>query len=248
MTKRRYLRFLWSHEADLHRAIVRTVNRILGLVSFRLKYAVGARLRRHRYPYRLTHGGKTVVQVGAPWDTLYSGRSRALYFAIFSGPAGRVIAIEPDEDSAREIERAAGRPGLAPVVVVRKGAWSAPTVLDIYIDPTHPASSFTSGSKDYGERRMQDYRRVQVPADSIDNILDALDTGPVELVSITTNGAEREILTGMRRTIARGLPFIALAETGAVTDLDMRALGYQLHAFDDRGRTYRLTRPPADHD
>lgn len=241
--RRRYLRFLWSHESFLHRRAVRLANGVLARIPFRLKYALGARLRRGRPPYDLIRPGDVVVQVGAPHDTLRSGRSRAFYFGLFAGPAGRAIVVEPDAASAQALERAARAHGHGNVTVVRAGAWKERTTLRIHVDDRHPASNFTAGSKRYDEQRMRDYRTVEVPAVRLDEALRELGVEAVRLVSITTNGAEREILEGMTGLLGPGAPYVALADTGAYDPAALEAMGYRLLSFDDRGRTFEPTRP-----
>lgn len=80
--QRRYIRFLWSHEATVHRYAVRLANAVLARLPFSFKYALALWLRRNRAPYTLIRAGDTVVQVGAPHDTLRAGRSRAYHFGL----------------------------------------------------------------------------------------------------------------------------------------------------------------------
>ena len=72
----------------------------------------------------------------------------------------------------------------------------------------------------------------------MDNILERLDVSSVKLVSITTNGSEREIIAGMSKTLARGLPYIALARTDDGHEAMMTELGYGRLGFDNRGYTF----------
>ncbi|MGH7670857.1 MAG: FkbM family methyltransferase, partial [Gemmatimonadaceae bacterium] len=237
--KGRYLRFLWSHESGFHRHVVRIANSLLSLVPMRINYAVGAWLRRNRPPYALLRAGDVAVQVGAPHDTLRSGRSRAFYFGLFVGPAGRVVAVEPDAISAAALRHASAAHGHNNITVVERAAWSGDTTLRVFIDDRHPASNFTAGSKAYDDRRMATYRPVDLAATTLDQMARELNLAtPVALVSITTNGADREILAGMTELIARGVSYIAIADTGVVHDSDLAAVGYRLLSFDDRGRTY----------
>ena len=89
---------------------------------------------------------------------------------------------------------------------------------------------------------------MDVPAVRIDDVLRNLRIAAVRLVSITTNGAEREIIEGMEGLIRTDAPYIALADTGAVKTATLEAHGYRLHSYDDRGRTFeslRLTGSPS---
>src|SRR5687768_4843435 len=121
-----YLRFMWSHDSWVHRSITRTANRILRMVPLTVKYRIGAAMRRNKAPYRLIQNGSTVVQVGAPSDTLHAGRSRALYFSLFAGPAGKVVVVEPDTKSAEELRRVQQRLGVTNTEIVDRAAWAEP--------------------------------------------------------------------------------------------------------------------------
>ena len=86
---------------------------------------------------------------------------------------------------------------------------------------------------------MASFQSVDVAADTIDNICASLSLERVDLVSITTNGAEREILRGCRHLISKGVPYVCLALTGPGHEALMDELGYEFLSFDDRGATYR---------
>ena len=111
--------------------------------------------------------------------------------------------------------------------------------MKFYIDPSHPATNFTSGVRTYTSKEMSSYHEVEMEADSIDNILEQKNIAKVDLVSITTNGAEVEILKGMKKTISNGLKYICLARTGDKYIELMNSCGYVLFAHDDRGYTFR---------
>ena len=107
------LRYRWSHRHPVHRAVVRAANRILPWLPTRPKYAIIDALRARSLPYRLVGPGAAAIQVGAPHDTLRSGRSRAMSFARRTAPSGRLVVVEPDRTSAETFERAARQMGHA---------------------------------------------------------------------------------------------------------------------------------------
>lgn len=239
MNRKTKLRFRWSHRHPLHRLIVRSVNRILAMLPMRPKYSIGRLLRRNKAPYALLGPGSTFVQVGAPLDTLRSGRSRGLHLAIRSlGQNGSAIIVEPDERSAAAFRDAAKSMGLEHVSVINCAAWHQPDTLNLCVDPAHPATNFTEGSTDYDADRRAEFQSVTVPADTLDNIVSQLHVEKTDLVSITTNGAEQEILMGMDKIIAAGLKYICLARTGPGYDEMVNDLGFEFLSVDDRGYTY----------
>ena len=239
MKSREYFRFRWSHRSPVHIFLVKIYNAIMARVPFKVKYSIGKKLRASKPPYCLVRPGSVVVQVGAPRDTLRAGRSRAMYFTLFTAPNGRVVIVEPASASIEEFRRTLAAQGLHHVDLHELGAWSEHTTLRLRIDDSHPAANFTEGTADYSEEELKNFRLVEMETDSVDNILRASGVEKADLVSITTNGAEREILEGLRSTMAKGLEYICLACTGPEYVELMREYGYELATYDDRGYTFR---------
>lgn len=235
---RQKVRYRWSHRHPLHRAAVRLANKTLPLVPFRAKYALTDLIRRRALPYRLLTEGSVAVQVGAPRDTLLAGRSRAMAFVLRAGRSGRVLVVEPEPTSVREFRRAAEKRGFAQVTVRQAGAWSEPTTITLEVDPAHPATNFTDGTTEYSATERSRFQHVQVTALPLDDLIDEAGLAHVDLVSITTNGAESHALRGLARTIARDHPYLCLAYTQSSYDDLMRPLGYRLLGQDDRSFTF----------
>lgn len=233
-----YLRFRWDHTHPLHRALVRVFNAIVAVVPFSLKYGIGSWTRRNKLPYQLVQPSDTVVQIGAPADTLRAGRSRAMYFARSTRQSGRTVVIEPDMRSCEVWENTLAEQGFDHVTVINKAAWSDSTMIKIYTDDRHPATNFTGGTVDYGPDRLADYDVTEIEAVSVDDLCASLELDEVSMLSITTNGAETEILNGARQLIAAGLRYVALARTGPGYIEHMATLGFELIGHDDRGYTF----------
>jgi FkbM family methyltransferase len=208
-------------------------------VPLRIQYTAGMQQREKRLPYSLVKPGSIIVQVGAPQDTLHSGRSRGMYFSLFAGNTGKVVLVEPDTVSLAEYLDVAKRLGMLNLVFCPTALWSERKKLRVFVNDAHPASSFTEGTKEYDDEILKQYRQIELQADTLDNVLKESGIEKVDLVSITTNGAEKEILIGMKQIISRGVPFICLAKTGSNYVEMMTTLGYELIAYDDRGYTFR---------
>jgi FkbM family methyltransferase len=234
-----YSRFKWSHNLWLHRMLVRLYNHFMKFVPFGIKYGIGRYLRKDKPPYFLIRPGSVVVQIGAPKDTLNAGRSRGMYFILFSGSKGKAILVEPDQDSLAAYQRVCRQRGLGNAEFIPSAAWSDTRLLRVYINDAHPATNFIEGTVDYSQDRLKEYRVVEIPASTVDQILGEHKLHQADLVSITTNGSERAILIGMANTIANGLPYISLARTGEGYMEMMASIGYQLYTHDDRGFTFR---------
>jgi FkbM family methyltransferase len=148
------------------------------------------------------------------------------------------VYVEPDVDSLNEYRSTLEQRGLRNAIFYPVAAWSEKTALTVYISDSHPASSFTEGTKEYQGDRLRQFRPVAIEADTLDNILADVGLTVIDLVSITTNGAEQEILKGMKRIMEAGLPFISLARTADDHIEVMGRLGYDLYSHDDRGFTF----------
>lgn len=230
-------RFKWDHRHPFHRTMVKIFNQFMALIPFSIKYGIGKMRRKNRFPYSLIKPGDTVVQIGAPSDTLRSGRSRGMYFSLFAGPTGKVVIVEPDSASKTAFAKIAKDQNINNIVFHHSGAWNEKKDLKIYIDPKHPATNFTEGQVEWDDERMKDFKEIIVPANTVDNILDMNSLSNVKLVSITTNGAETAIIQGMKNTIGKGLPYISLALTDDYEDL-MESINYKFYTYDDRGQTF----------
>lgn len=236
-------RYRWSHRHPVHRALVRTVSQLLARLPFALKYGATGALRRRHLPYSLLGPGSVAVQVGAPIDTLLAGRSRAMGFVQRTAPSGRVLVVEPDQVSVEAFRRVAERQGFGHVDVVGAAAWSERTTITLEVDRSHPATNYTAGCADYSETDRRRFDHISVDAIPLDDLIDRFHLPRVDLVSVTTNGAEEAILLGLRRTIARDRPVICLARTADSYAELMGGLGYDAIGDDDRGFTFRFRDP-----
>ncbi len=224
---------------SLFRGVTVFYNKVLAFVPYHIKYPMAAFLRKNKAPYNVIEDGDLVVQVGCPTDLLHAGRSRGIHFARLV-KIGRAVIIEADPENCEETRKFVKKYGLASnVTIVELGAYNKKTVLQFLSSPNHPAASMIEGIREVKEEflRNKRYHKIEIHVDKIDSILkDAGLAGTVpKLVSLTTNGAELQILEGMERTIAAGLPYISLAQTGVGYIEAMSKLGYRNIAYDDRG-------------
>jgi FkbM family methyltransferase len=181
------------------------------------------------------------MQIGAPVDTLLAGRSRAAYFCLLARETGKVVIVEPDEESIKMFQAVAQKQGIRNAIFAPSAAWSEKGNLRIFINPKHPASNFVYGTKDLNDNHMGEFYQTSVAADTVDSILTTNHIRRLDLASITTNGSEREIIKGMVRIISQGVSYISLARTGNHTEF-MKSIGYEPYAYDDRGITFHQSK------
>jgi len=176
-----------------------------------------------------------VVDVGANWGYF------TLMAARLIGPAGRVLAIEPDPRMADLLERNLSLNGMTQVEVVHcaAGADRAMCCLEGYAD----------GAENRGVSRIRQDgavplgMRFPVHTTPIDALLDERGVSVVDLIKIDVEGFEAEVLDGMaeglaaqryRRIVIELHPAL-LAERGTTADAccaRLRASGYIGWAFD----------------
>ena len=234
------VKFLWSHQGRLHRYFVKTANKVLGMLPFRAKYLAVAKAKGRNIPYSLVEG-KTVVQVGAPYDTLEAGRSRGMLFSQLVGTDGKVLIVEPLGDSVRKMKERLEDCGLHNTQVIESGAWSKQTTSVINVDLEHPATNYTGSTVDYEHTRAEQFEKIEISLNTLDSIVENAGLEHIDLVSITTNWAEEEILKGMSRVLNKGVEYVCLAygKDGEDYRVMMAEYGYEVLSHDDRGVTYK---------
>ena len=147
-------------------------NFVASILPFGIKYRIGKSLKKNSYPYNLIQSGevKNIMQIGAPTDTLMAGRSRGMYFGLFN-KAGKTIIVEPASSSEEEFNKIINSQKIDNMQFYRSGAWNEKKLLKLYSDPSHPATNFTEGTVEYSEERLKDFDLIEIPCDSVDNIL-----------------------------------------------------------------------------
>jgi FkbM family methyltransferase len=230
---------LWkvSRFSRFHNTLRVICNNLLWRLPVGFKYGIGKVLRARRLPYSLLRDGSIVVQIGCPWDILHAGRSRGIYFSIFSGTNGRVVIIEPDVDNVKKLQSFIAEQSIGNITVVELGAWSSRTRLRFLADPAHPAANLIEDVFDARRRDLDKFSMTEIDVDSIDNILEGLHVTSVDLVSITTNGSEAEILRGMNKTLAR-TRYVSIIQDKGVDYPVFAERGFRTVGEDDRGITY----------
>jgi FkbM family methyltransferase len=227
----------------LWRMMTKPAAAVLRALPEKQKYARGLAARRKRRPYSLIAPGDVVFQIGAPADLLAVGRSRSAYFMQLISGGGKLVIMEPDSENCEKMQAFAQRNGYAGhVLIINKGAWSEETTLKFYESKEHPASAVLADLSDATpeEMKRRGYREIPVPVTTVDAVLAEHGLKTPKLLSITTNGAEIEILKGMKDMLAQQAEtYISLAITGDGYRETMAELGFDYVTDDDRGFTFR---------
>lgn len=222
------------------RMVTRPVAAVLKMLPQSVLFNIGMKMRADSYPYSLVNEGDVVVQVGAPFDLLRVGRSRAVFLAMRVGATGKAFIFEPEPSSAKAMQDYLNRAGLADrAVVVPKGCWHEDRVLRFWANPDHPASNLLEDVSEWpeDELRRRGYLPSEVPVAVIDEVLAEHGVERVKLISVTTNGSEENILRGANDYLATKADYLALADTGPEVHALSEQFGFKNIALDDRGFT-----------
>lgn len=147
--------------------------------------------------------GTTVIDVGANIGFF------TWYFAAWTGPTGRVIAIEPETATFERMQSILRSKGLDAIVVpVHAAAAERAGQVTLKVDRYHPAGHYLSPGG------------VPTPAVTIDDLVRQFPKGRVSFIKIDVQGAELRVLQGATQTLAASRP-------GLLVELDEPALRSQ---------------------
>jgi FkbM family methyltransferase len=166
--------------------------------------AIGASIRQHVHP------GGTFIDVGSHIGFF------ALSAAHIAGPAGHVLAIEPNPETLIRL-RANVRESHANVSVVPVACSDRAGNLKFY---TSPGNSGASSLSEVLAGRWGKGHQYLVPARSLDDIVREAGLDRIDLIKIDVEGAEYLVLKGAEQTLRRFHPPV-------VAEID----SYQLHSM-----------------
>lgn len=140
--------------------------------------------------------GDVIAEMGA-----YMGYY-TLYLSQLVGERGRIIAIEPMPDNLEFLKNNIEKNNIKNVTIVPKGVWNEPGELTFYKNKDdHQSGSLLlkNNNKD----------KIEIPVDSLDNIIDKAQVNDVDFMIIQLNGAEYEALQGLTKIRPKNLAIAA---------------------------------------
>lgn len=146
--------------------------------------------------------GDIVVAVGIPYFGTIRRFSRA-------ATAGRVIVIEADEDNRTALETSIQNEGLNNVQIIGKAAWSEQGAVRFKLAKRPEDHRIENADIiiDNDLREVQEsgsYRDcVTVEASTIDLMMREAGVDHIDYIEITVNGAELEVIKGMKEILPR---------------------------------------------
>lgn len=158
--------------------------------------------------------GATFVDVGAHIGT-YTLRAAPIV-----GPAGRVIAIEPNPETVRKLQANIQASGATAVTVEPFACSDAEATLELFAGP-RSNSGETSLARTNAARDDKAGASYKVRARPLDAILQETGVTRVDAVKIDVEGAELLVLKGAPQTLDRFHPVVLIE----VVDQQLRSMG-----------------------
>jgi len=201
-------RFEQIEKKLLSRSIVKFGGHLYYLVDAESTYIISDAFEEWMWGWLKIDGGGVFVDVGA-----HVGRY-TIPLAKAVGDGGLVIAVEPHPENYEILVRNIELNGLKNVVAVNKAAYSRVCKLKLYTALRHGQHSVV---KDHG------LGYVIVDAEPVDDILNRLGVEKVSCVKIDVEGAELEVLKGMRRTLEKHRPRVIVEVAGDPAEVERLA-------------------------
>lgn len=145
-------------------------------------------------PYMPTGAaGEVIIEAGA-----YVGM-RAMRFAQYVAPTGRVIAIEIDEDNYRVMRKNIEKNGLTHVIYpIHAALWSTSGRVNS-TNRGYEGHSLWNGLW----RNHEDFTQQSVATSTLDDLVVQHNIDHVAYLNLMVNGAEYEVIKGARQNISR---------------------------------------------
>jgi len=126
----------------------------------------------------------------------------ALRIAKLLGSQGKVIAIEPDPQNYECLLKSIKINGFTNIVALNIAAFDKSSYVELSVSPFN--SQLSSIKTKWG------WKYIKVKAELVDEILNKLGIKCVDMVKIDVEGAEYEVLLGMKKTLLQQHPKIII--------------------------------------
>lgn len=185
---------------------------------------------------KITLPGDYIVDVGANVG-LYS-----ILAGKKAGPEGRVLAFEPFPASLDILRRNRAHNGLdrmMNIFPIALGAARTKLALSVHSDP---------GRNSFGELGQDEITRIDVPVDTLDNVLSELNPPKIDFIKMDVEGFEKMVLEGGQNSLSHYKPTIVFElnpdmckragyDASEIVQF-LQGLGYRFFAYD---RGFELT-------
>lgn len=151
---------------------------------------------RYRAVYHV-HTGETVV-LGGVFNEEYIED-----YANIVGDTGTVVVIEANPENINRLKQRFSFSER--IIFVNNAIWSGHGKVRFIVADKDQAQGYNriqdSGIAEYPDHLVKDTQTIEVPANSIDNILNNLNISTVHQINLTINGAELQALDGVEQIL-----------------------------------------------
>jgi len=132
----------------------------------------------------------------------------------------KVVAIEPGLESYQSLLKSIELNNIKNVIALNIAAWNKNSIMKLFITPT---SDFYTLIKDYG------LGYIEVVARPVDDVLDELNISDVSCIKIDAEGAEVNILMGLKNTLKTKSPRVIVECSSEMNLKSLKKLAKQIN-------------------
>lgn len=199
-------------------------------ISFKVSYVPAFEIGNDLIALRGYLGDSKVVRGNIVVDAGASGSGIAtMYFSRLVGDTGKVIALEPDKENYKILQKNLELNNINNVIALNKGLWRNEAVLSFDSSMGESSSVLFSDQGGIG-------KQIKIPCVDLDSLLKDLGLPRVDFIKMDIEGAEIEAFEGMKQTLKMGSPSLAVAsyhirdgqQTYLALEKSLKEMGYQV--------------------
>ncbi|NKB49965.1 MAG: FkbM family methyltransferase [Alphaproteobacteria bacterium] len=194
---------------------------------YSVKYKAMTAWQRTLPPYHVVKPGDVVVQIGVAGHLCPMGRSQAILYSRLVGDTGKVLAFEAIPENLDHFCSYVTRHGITNIESKSTGLWNEKGTLVFDAPAKGPGSSRIKAAKTDAPYQYTTER--EFPVDTLDHLLDEQGVERLDLINITTNCAETEIMEGGMKYLKRFKPTLCVPERPEnleYFEANLKPLGY----------------------
>ena len=170
------------------------------------------------------------MQIGAAGPLCQLGRSQAIIYSRLVGDSGKVFAFEAIPENMDVFRAYITRKHIKNIVPTNIGLWKEKGVIAFNAAEQGNVST-ASGIMEARDNQRKFYTTErELPVDTLDNLLAGFGVTQLDLVNVTTNGGEAEILSGAMGALEKYKPVVCMPtadETDEFFDNTLVPMGYK---------------------
>jgi len=208
---------------------------ILKSIPHNVLYAMVVNYQKNIPPYHLVNTGDTVIQVGAAGPLCALGRSQSIIYSNLVGDSGNVFSYEAIPENFNTFKNYIDKYKISNINGENIGLWKVEKKIQFNASEE---GNYSLGSRIQEVRKNENYyykTHRELPVSTLTNLFVKYDMNKVNVINITTNGGECDILSGGMELIERFSPVLCVPEREENNDYfndNIKKLGYKIYKDD----------------